>query len=80
MRKYTCWTTGEIEDLRRLKTFEKLEDKEIAQIFERSPYSIEMMCKRLKIRKYEAWDIEKEEILENLIFRTNFSKLELQGN
>ena len=77
MRKYTCWTTGEIEDLRRLKTFEKLEDKEIAQIFERSPYSIEMMCKRLKIRKYEAWDIEKEEILENLIFRTNFSKLEI---
>lgn len=77
MPKYTYWTTGEIEDLKRIKTFEKLEDKEIAQIFERSPYSIEMMCKRLKIRKYEAWDIEKEEMLENLIFRTNFSKLEI---
>lgn len=71
------WTIQEIEDLRRLKTFEKLEDKEVAQIFERSPYSIEMMCKRLKIRKYEAWDIEKEKMLENLIFRTNFSKLEI---
>ena len=77
MPKYTYWTTGEIEDLKRMKIFEKLEDKEIAQIFERSPYSIEMMCKRLKIRKYEAWDIEKEEMLENLIFRTNFSKLEI---
>lgn len=54
MSKYTYWTTGEIEDLKRMKIFEKLEDKEIAQIFERSPYSIEMMCKRLKIRKYEA--------------------------
>ena len=71
------WTIQEIEDLRRLKTFEKLEDKEVAQIFERTSGSIEMMCKRLKIRKYEAWDIEKEEMLENLIFRTNFSKLEI---
>ena len=52
MRKY--WTIQEIEDLRRLKTIEKLEDKEIAQIFERSPCSIGMMCRRLKIRKYEA--------------------------
>ena len=36
-----------------------------------------MMCRRLKIRKYETWDIEKEKKLENLIFRTNFSKLEI---
>lgn len=72
MPKYTYWTTGEIEDLKYLKTVEKLSNKEIATILGRTEISIITQSKYYKVLKFERWSKQSDELLEKLIFNTHY--------
>ena len=72
MPKYTYWTTGEIEDLKYLKTVEKLSNKEIASILRRTEISIITQSKYYKVLKFERWSKQSDELLEKLIFNTHY--------
>ena len=72
MRTHTYWTTGEIEDLKYLKTVEKLSNKEIASILRRTEISIITQSKYYKVLKFERWSEQSDELLEKLIFNTHY--------
>ena len=73
MGKY--WTTGEIEDLRILKTVEGLTNKEISKILERTEASVFSKTKKCKLLKFENWTKQSDELLEKLVFNT-YRKIE----
>lgn len=78
MRKvYKSWTTGEIEDLRYLRTVERLRIREIAEILERSERTIEEATCRYGIRIEEPWKEEELELLKKLVFDTGNKKKEI---
>nr|DAW82193.1 MAG TPA: RNA polymerase sigma factor [Caudoviricetes sp.] len=77
---YKSWTTGEIEDLRYLRTVERLSIKEIAEILERSERTIEEATCRYGIRIEEHWKEEELEMLKKLVFDTSNKKKKLQGD
>ena len=67
MRKHTYWTTGEIEDLRYLKTYEKLSNKEDGIALGRTEISIITQSKKCKILKRtrqsiknKVWELKKK--------------------
>lgn len=73
-RAYKSWTTGEIEDLRYLRTVERLRIKEIAEILERSERTIEEATHRYGIRIEEPWKEQELELLKKLVFDTGNKK------
>mgnify|MGYP000864054640 CR=1 FL=1 len=73
-RVYKSWTTGEIEDLRYLRTVERLGIKEIAEILERSKRTIEEAAHRYGIRIEEPWKEQELELLKKLVFDTKEQK------
>nr|DAI16760.1 MAG TPA: hypothetical protein [Caudoviricetes sp.] len=79
-RVYKSWTTGEIEDLRYLRTVERLRIREIAEILERSERTIEEATHRYGIRIEEPWKEEELELLKKLVFGTGNKKKKLQGD
>ena len=72
MRTHTYWTTGEIEDLKYLRTVEKLSNKEIASILGRTEISIITQSKYYKVIKFGRWSKQSDELLEKLIFNTHY--------
>ena len=76
-RVYKSWTTGEIEDLRYLRTVERLRIKEIAEILERSKRTIEEAAHRYGIKIEEPWKEQELELLKKLVFDTNNKKKEI---
>ena len=74
---YKSWTTGEIEDLRYLRTVERLRIKEIAEILERSERTIEEATHRYGIRIEEPWKEDELELLKKLVFSTSNKKKEI---
>lgn len=74
---YKSWTTGEIEDLRYLRTVERLRIREIAEILERSERTIEEATCRYGIRIEEHWKGEELELLKKLVFGTGNKKKEI---
>lgn len=79
-RVYKSWTTGEIEDLRYLRTVERLRIKEIAEILERSKRTIEEAAHRYGIKIEEPWKEQELELLKKLVFDTNNKKKKSQGD
>ena len=79
-RVYKSWTTGEIEDLRYLRTVERLRIKEIAEILERSKRTIEEAAHRYGIKIEEPWKEQELELLKKLVFDTKDQKKKLQGD
>ena len=77
MPKYTYWTTGEIEDLRRMKTFEKLSNKEVGIALGRTEISITTQSKKYKILKFEHWSEQNEDLLKKLVFNTHSKMCEI---
>nr|DAT01937.1 MAG TPA: Myb2 [Caudoviricetes sp.] len=71
---YKSWTTGEIEDLRYLRTVERLRIREIAEILERSERTIEEATCRYGIRIEEPWKEQELELLKKLVFDTDNKK------
>lgn len=71
---YKSWTTGEIEDLRYLRTVERLRIREIAEILERSKRTVEEAVHRYGIRIEEPWKERDLELLKSLVFGTNIKK------
>lgn len=76
-RVYKSWTTGEIEDLRYLRTVERLRIKEIAEILERSKRTIEEAAHRYGIKIEEPWKEQELELLKKLVFDTKEQKKEI---
>ena len=76
-RVYKSWTTGEIEDLRYLRTVERLRIKEIAEILERSKRTTEEAAHRYGIKIEEPWKEQELESLKNLVFGTDNKKKEI---
>ena len=74
---YKSWTTGEVEDLRYLRTVERLRIKEIAEILERSERTIEEATHRYGIRIEEPWKEQELELLKKLVFDTGNKKKEI---
>ena len=77
MRKYTHWTIGEIEDLKYLRTVEKLSNKEIAEILGKNVRAVATCsyCYGIKIRK--PWGQQDVELLKKFVFDTSFKKKEI---
>ena len=71
MRTHTYWTTGEIEDLKYLKTVEKLSNKEVGIALGRTEISITTQSKKYKILKFEHWSEQNEDLLRKLVFNTH---------
>ena len=74
---YKSWTTGEIEDLRYLRTVERLRIREIAEILERSERTIEEATHHYGIRIEEPWKEQELELLKKLVFDTGNKKKEI---
>nr|DAX53126.1 MAG TPA: GcrA cell cycle regulator [Caudoviricetes sp.] len=79
-RVYKSWTTGEIEDLRYLRTVERLGIKEIAEILERSKRTIEEAAHRYGIKIEEPWKEQELELLKNLFLTPTTKKKKSQGD
>lgn len=77
MRKYTHWTIGEIEDLKYLRTVEKLSNKEIAEILGKNVRTVATCsyCYGIKIRK--PWGQQDVKLLKKFVFDTSFKKKEI---
>ena len=71
MRTHNYWTTGEIEDLKYLKTIEKLSNKEVGIALGRTEISITTQSKKYKILKFEHWSEQNEDLLRKLVFNTH---------
>lgn len=74
---YKSWTTGEIEDLRYLRTVERLRIREIAEILERSKRTVEEATHRYGIKIEEPWKEQELELLKSLVFDTGSKKKEI---
>ena len=74
MRTHTYWTTGEIEDLRYLKTYEKLSNKEIAEILGKNVRSVDTCSCYYGIKIRKSWEKEDVELLKKFVFDTSFKK------
>lgn len=77
MRTHTYWTTGEIEDLRYLKTYEKLSNKEIAEILGKTERTIAAYSCMHGIVILKPWEKQDEELLKKLVFNTSYQKKEI---
>ena len=71
MRTHNYCTTGEIEDLKYLKTIEKLSNKEVGIALGRTEISITTQSKKYKILKFEHWSEQNEDLLRKLVFNTH---------
>ena len=66
------WTLFEIEDLKRLKEVEKLSNKEIASILDRTEISVIAQCRYLKISKNKYWGEQEKTSLKEFVFNTHY--------
>ena len=77
MRTHTYWTTGEIEDLKYLRTVEKLSNKEIAEILGKNVRSVATCSYYYGIKIRKSWEKEDVELLKKFVFDTSFKKKEI---
>lgn len=80
MRKYTHWTIGEIEDLKFLRTIEKLSNKEIAEILGKNTRTVATCSYYHGIKIRKPWGQQDVELLKKFVFDTSFKKKKLRGS